>query len=100
MDLWEGVVCRFQLITYSFILQAWINLYSARRYGQSVPSVQDAWNILYHTIYNCTDGAYVSSFQFLILIPDLDMFLISSTFASLTWLDLFLVQLSVAAVLH
>lgn len=31
-----------------------------RRYGHLVPSIQDAWDVLYHTIYNCTDGAYVS----------------------------------------
>uniref|UniRef100_A0A3Q7FQ36 Alpha-N-acetylglucosaminidase C-terminal domain-containing protein n=1 Tax=Solanum lycopersicum TaxID=4081 RepID=A0A3Q7FQ36_SOLLC len=42
------------------ILVAWIDLYSRRRYGRFLQSMQDAWNILYHTIYNCTDGAYVS----------------------------------------
>lgn len=43
------------------IFQAWINQYSVRRYGRSVPAIQDAWNVLYHTVYNCTDGATVSS---------------------------------------
>ncbi|KAM7471348.1 hypothetical protein LguiA_009531 [Lonicera macranthoides] len=38
-------------------VKAWIDLYSTRRYGVFVPSMQDAWNILYHTVYNCTDGA-------------------------------------------
>ncbi|PHT31716.1 hypothetical protein CQW23_28053 [Capsicum baccatum] len=41
--------------------KAWIDLYSRRRYGRFVQPMQDAWNILYHTIYNCTDGAYVSN---------------------------------------
>lgn len=48
-------------INHSFLLfQDWINLYSTRRYGRAVPLVQDAWSILHHTTYNCTDGAYVS----------------------------------------
>nr|XP_018677098.1 PREDICTED: alpha-N-acetylglucosaminidase-like isoform X4 [Musa acuminata subsp. malaccensis] len=38
----------------------WVDLYATRRYGRSVPTLQDAWQILYHTLYNCTDGAYVS----------------------------------------
>uniref|UniRef100_A0A0V0GU17 Putative ovule protein n=1 Tax=Solanum chacoense TaxID=4108 RepID=A0A0V0GU17_SOLCH len=37
-------------------VKAWIDLYSRRRYGRFVQPMQDAWNILYHTIYNCTDG--------------------------------------------
>lgn len=49
-----NMICSFLLF------QGWINQYSTRRYGRSVPLVQDAWSILHHTIYNCTDGAYVS----------------------------------------
>lgn len=49
-----NIICSFLLF------QGWINQYSTRRYGRSVPLVQDAWSILHHTIYNCTDGAYVS----------------------------------------
>ncbi|CAD5197853.1 unnamed protein product [Musa acuminata subsp. malaccensis] len=41
-------------------VKIWVDLYATRRYGRSVPTLQDAWQILYHTLYNCTDGAYVS----------------------------------------
>uniref|UniRef100_A0A3Q7GFN7 Alpha-N-acetylglucosaminidase C-terminal domain-containing protein n=1 Tax=Solanum lycopersicum TaxID=4081 RepID=A0A3Q7GFN7_SOLLC len=51
----------FAMLTNSI---AWIDLYSRRRYGRFVQPMQDAWNILYHTIYNCTDGAYVGSFKY------------------------------------
>ncbi|CAL9202514.1 unnamed protein product [Musa hybrid cultivar] len=44
----------------SFSFQIWVDLYATRRYGRSVPTLQDAWQILYNTLYNCTDGAYVS----------------------------------------
>ncbi|CAL9765501.1 unnamed protein product [Musa acuminata subsp. burmannicoides] len=36
----------------------WVDLYATRRYGRSVSALQDAWQILYHTLYNCTDGVY------------------------------------------
>uniref|UniRef100_A0A804HXZ6 Uncharacterized protein n=1 Tax=Musa acuminata subsp. malaccensis TaxID=214687 RepID=A0A804HXZ6_MUSAM len=39
-------------------VKIWVDLYATRRYGRSVPTLQDAWQILYHTLYNCTDGAY------------------------------------------
>ncbi|KAI4303870.1 hypothetical protein MLD38_039456 [Melastoma candidum] len=52
--------------------QRWINLYSARRYGQIVPSVSEAWNILYHTIYNCTDGLYDKNRDVIVAFPDVD----------------------------
>ncbi|CAD5192367.1 unnamed protein product [Musa acuminata subsp. malaccensis] len=39
-------------------VKIWVDLYATRRYGRSVPALQDAWQILYHTLYNCTDGAY------------------------------------------
>ncbi|CAD5192381.1 unnamed protein product [Musa acuminata subsp. malaccensis] len=41
-------------------VKIWVDLYATRRYGRFVPALQDAWQILYHTLYNCTDGAYVS----------------------------------------
>ncbi|KOM42460.1 hypothetical protein LR48_Vigan05g006400 [Vigna angularis] len=34
----------------------WIKSYCNRRYGKAVHQVEAAWEILYHTIYNCTDG--------------------------------------------
>ncbi|XP_064993358.1 alpha-N-acetylglucosaminidase-like isoform X5 [Musa acuminata AAA Group] len=39
-------------------VKIWVDLYATRRYGRSVPALQDAWQILYHTLYNCTGGAY------------------------------------------
>ncbi|KAM1295527.1 hypothetical protein FF1_015469 [Malus domestica] len=58
--------------------KAWIDQYSARRYGRSTPSIQDAWNILYHTIYNCTDGAYDKNRDVIVAFPDVDPSLIST----------------------
>lgn len=58
-------------------VESWIHLYSKRRYGQSVPLIQDAWNILHHTVYNCTDGAYDKNRDIIVSIPDVDPSLIS-----------------------
>ncbi|XP_024031957.1 alpha-N-acetylglucosaminidase [Morus notabilis] len=55
----------------------WIDLYSVRRYGRSVPLIQDAWNILYHTVYNCTDGAYDKNRDVIVAFPDVDPSFIS-----------------------
>lgn len=41
-------------------LQDWLKTYSRRRYGKTVHQVEAAWEILHHTIYNCTDGIAVS----------------------------------------
>ncbi|KAJ4850060.1 hypothetical protein Tsubulata_034420 [Turnera subulata] len=54
--------------------KAWIDLYSARRYGKSVALIQEAWNILYHTVYNCTDGAYDKNRDVIVAFPDVDPF--------------------------
>lgn len=53
-------------------VKTWINLYPRRRYGKFVQSMQDAWNILYHTIYNCTDGAYDKNRDVIVAFPDVD----------------------------
>ncbi|PON45527.1 Alpha-N-acetylglucosaminidase [Parasponia andersonii] len=58
-------------------VKAWIDLYPSRRYGRSLPSVQDAWNILYHTIYNCTDGANDKNRDVIVAFPDVDPLFIS-----------------------
>ncbi|KAF2282888.1 hypothetical protein GH714_043308 [Hevea brasiliensis] len=58
-------------------VKAWIDLYSTRRYGRSDPLIQDAWNVLYHTVYNCTDGAYDKNRDVIVAFPDVDPFLIS-----------------------
>lgn len=57
----EVVAC-FQFVNCRLICiisQDWLKIYSYRRYGQSNVEVEKAWGILYHTIYNCTDGIAV-----------------------------------------
>ncbi|KAK9277974.1 hypothetical protein L1049_027531 [Liquidambar formosana] len=58
-------------------VKAWIDLYSTRRYERSVPSIEDAWNILYHTVYNCTDGSYDKNRDVIVAFPDVDPYFIS-----------------------
>ncbi|KZV39674.1 alpha-N-acetylglucosaminidase-like [Dorcoceras hygrometricum] len=50
----------------------WISLYAQRRYGKLVPSIQDGWNILYHTVYNCTDGLNDKNRDVIMYFPDVD----------------------------
>ncbi|XP_022738766.1 alpha-N-acetylglucosaminidase-like [Durio zibethinus] len=59
-------------------VKSWIELYIARRYGRSIPSIRDAWSILYHTIYNCTDGAYDKNRDVIVAFPDVSPSFISS----------------------
>ncbi|KAG4191085.1 hypothetical protein ERO13_A07G069566v2 [Gossypium hirsutum] len=59
-------------------VKAWIELYIARRYGRSSPLIRDAWNILYHTVYNCTDEAYDKNRDVIVAFPDVNPSLISS----------------------
>ncbi|KAF6143277.1 hypothetical protein GIB67_039060 [Kingdonia uniflora] len=47
-------------------VKVWLDQYPARRYGRSNQLIQDAWNILYHTLYNCTDGGYFHLFSYLL----------------------------------
>ncbi|KAK4264283.1 hypothetical protein QN277_025485 [Acacia crassicarpa] len=58
-------------------VKAWVDRYSTRRYGRLIPSIQDAWNILYHTVYNCTDGANNKNRDVIVAFPDVDPSLIS-----------------------
>ncbi|KAL8529767.1 hypothetical protein ACS0TY_006994 [Phlomoides rotata] len=53
-------------------IQAWIDTYAQRRYGKLVPLIQDAWNILYHTLYNCTDGLMDKNRDVIVSFPDAD----------------------------
>ncbi|KAG2679038.1 hypothetical protein I3760_11G031700 [Carya illinoinensis] len=53
-------------------VKLWIHVHSTRRYGRSVPLIQDAWDILYHTVYNCTDGAYDKNRDVIVAFPDVD----------------------------
>ncbi|KAL1346531.1 hypothetical protein HN51_020164 [Arachis hypogaea] len=50
----------------------WIKSYSHRRYGKAVHQVEEAWEILYHTIYNCTDGIADHNHDFIVMFPDWD----------------------------
>ncbi|XP_031250940.1 alpha-N-acetylglucosaminidase-like [Pistacia vera] len=58
-------------------VKVWIDQYPARRYGRSFPLIQDAWNVLYRTLYNCTDGAYDKNRDVIVAFPDVDPFFIS-----------------------
>ncbi|KAK1363343.1 alpha-N-acetylglucosaminidase-like [Heracleum sosnowskyi] len=58
-------------------VETWVNLYSKRRYGKFVQTMQESWNILYHTIYNCTDGAYDKNRDVIVSFPDVDPSFIS-----------------------
>lgn len=43
----------------------WIDQYPTRRYGRSIAAIREAWIILHSTVYNCTDGSFVSCIIFL-----------------------------------
>lgn len=51
-------------------LKEWLNSYSSRRYGKKVPEIDMAWDILHHTIYNCTDGIADHNKDFIVEFPD------------------------------
>ncbi|KAK6140534.1 hypothetical protein DH2020_025711 [Rehmannia glutinosa] len=55
-----------------FQLEEWLTTYSHRRYGKSVYQVEDAWKILHHTIYNCTDGIADHNTDYIVKFPDWD----------------------------
>ncbi|KAL9333922.1 hypothetical protein Peur_074061 [Populus x canadensis] len=50
----------------------WLKTYSRRRYGKAVRQVVAAWDILYHTVYNCTDGIADHNTDFIVKFPDWD----------------------------
>ncbi|KAL0561845.1 hypothetical protein IC582_002290 [Cucumis melo] len=53
-------------------VQEWLKTYSRCRYGKADHYVDAAWNILYHTIYNCTDGIANHNTDFIVKLPDWD----------------------------
>lgn len=59
--------------------EAWLELYPRRRYGKKVPGLQDAWKVLYHTLYNCTDGANDKNRDVIVAFPDVDPSVIVTT---------------------
>ncbi|XP_057522012.1 alpha-N-acetylglucosaminidase [Amaranthus tricolor] len=53
-------------------LVEWIKTYSHRRYGKAIHQLETAWEILYHTIYNCTDGIADHNKDYIVEFPDWD----------------------------
>ncbi|KAM5552199.1 hypothetical protein ABKV19_026860 [Rosa sericea] len=53
-------------------VQDWLRTYSRRRYGNAVHQVEEAWEILHRTIYNCTDGIADHNTDFIVKLPDWD----------------------------
>lgn len=50
----------------------WLKTYTHRRYGKSIQQIEEAWEILYHTLYNCTDGIADHNTDFIVKFPDWD----------------------------
>ncbi|EOX96635.1 Alpha-N-acetylglucosaminidase family / NAGLU family isoform 1 [Theobroma cacao] len=50
----------------------WLKTYTHRRYGKSIQQIEEAWEILYHTVYNCTDGIADHNTDFIVKFPDWD----------------------------
>ncbi|RCV35752.1 hypothetical protein SETIT_7G265200v2 [Setaria italica] len=59
-------------------LQVWVETYPTRRYGKSVKGLQDAWWILYQTLYNCTDGKNDKNRDVIVAFPDVEPFVIKT----------------------
>ncbi|KAH9320835.1 hypothetical protein KI387_015474, partial [Taxus chinensis] len=53
-------------------VEDWLKSYSYRRYGKVVPKLEQAWDILYRTIYNCSDGVEDHNKDFIVDFPDLN----------------------------
>ncbi|KAF3437335.1 hypothetical protein FNV43_RR20088 [Rhamnella rubrinervis] len=53
-------------------VQEWLKFYTRRRYGKAVHQVEEAWEILHRTIYNCTDGIADHNIDFIVKFPDWD----------------------------
>nr|GMC79775.1 alpha-N-acetylglucosaminidase [Ipomoea batatas] len=56
----------------NFDIKAWLKSYASRRYGKAVSEVEAAWEILYHTVYNCTDGVADHNKDYIVEFPDWD----------------------------
>ncbi|XP_040246860.1 alpha-N-acetylglucosaminidase isoform X1 [Aegilops tauschii subsp. strangulata] len=62
-------------------VEDWLKSYSYRRYGQSNVEIQKAWAILYHTIYNCTDGIADHNRDYIVEFPDISPSSFSSQYS-------------------
>ncbi|XP_006851078.2 alpha-N-acetylglucosaminidase isoform X3 [Amborella trichopoda] len=51
-------------------VEEWVRNYSHRRYGKRIKQIEAAWDILYHTIYNCTDGIADHNNDYIVELPD------------------------------
>nr|CAD1823299.1 unnamed protein product [Ananas comosus var. bracteatus] len=56
-------------------VQVEVNIQHVLRYGSSVLAIEEAWKILYHTIYNCTDGIADHNKDYIVEFPDIYPFL-------------------------
>ncbi|GAV88459.1 NAGLU domain-containing protein/NAGLU_N domain-containing protein/NAGLU_C domain-containing protein [Cephalotus follicularis] len=48
----------------------WLKTYALRRYGKAVHQIETAWEILYRTVYNCTDRVADHNTDFIVKLPD------------------------------
>ncbi|KAE8795935.1 alpha-N-acetylglucosaminidase [Hordeum vulgare] len=62
-------------------VEDWLKTYSHRRYGQSNVEIQKAWGILYHTLYNCTDGIADHNKDYIVEFPDMSPSSFSSQYS-------------------
>ncbi|KAF8054614.1 hypothetical protein N665_1323s0003 [Sinapis alba] len=53
-------------------VQKWLKSYARRRYMKQNHQIDAAWEILYHTVYNCTDGIADHNTDFIVKLPDWD----------------------------
>ncbi|KAG2244230.1 hypothetical protein Bca52824_093940 [Brassica carinata] len=53
-------------------VQKWLKSYARRRYMKQNDKVDAAWEILYHTVYSCTDGVADHNTDFIVKLPDWD----------------------------
>ncbi|XP_008802642.2 alpha-N-acetylglucosaminidase [Phoenix dactylifera] len=65
----------------------WLKSYSYRRYGQAIPQIEAAWEVLYHTIYNCTDGFADHNKDYIVEFPDSSPFLTGSQLSKEGWIQ-------------
>ncbi|KAJ7547304.1 hypothetical protein O6H91_08G079400 [Diphasiastrum complanatum] len=53
-------------------LEIWIDDYATRRYGEVAEGAHEAWELLYRTIYNCSDGIADHNTDVIVKFPDVD----------------------------
>ncbi|TVU46998.1 hypothetical protein EJB05_06572 [Eragrostis curvula] len=59
-------------------VEDWLKSYSYRRYGHTNAEIDKAWSLLYHTIYNCTDGIADHNKDYIVEFPDISPSAVSS----------------------